>query len=126
MSIFNTIRLATLFSVALMIANPAAALRCDRKVISEGMRQIEIRKYCGEPTDTQERTAVRAGIPRRQGRTNPNDNSQQELLINDRSYEEVVVEEWTYNFGPHRLMVVVRFVNGQVTDIEDLGYGYRE
>ncbi len=125
MSSINTLRLAIFFSVGIMVAYPATALRCDRKVMSEGMRQIEIRKYCGEPTEKQERTVVRAGIPRRQGRTNPNDNSQQELLYNDRSYEEVVVEEWTYNFGPHRFMVLVRFVNGLVTDIEDLGYGFR-
>ncbi len=126
MSIFKILRLAVLFSVGLMLANPAMALRCDRKVMSEGMRTIEIRKYCGEPTESQQRTVVRAGFPRRQGRTTPNDNSQQELLYNDRSYEEVLVEEWTYNFGPRRFMVVVRFVNGLVTDIEDLGYGYHE
>lgn len=126
MGIFSTIRLVALFAAGVMMADPAAALRCDRKVMSEGMRQIEIRKYCGEPTVTQERTVVRAGVPRRQGRTNANDNSQQELLYNDRSYEEVVVEEWTYNFGRHRFMVVIRFVNGLVTDIEDLGYGYVE
>ncbi len=37
---------------------------------------------------------------------------------------EVVVEEWTYNFGPRRLMRVIRFENGLVTSIRQLGYGY--
>ncbi len=126
MRVFNIIRFATLFTAGLVMASPTMALRCDHKVVSEGMRQIEIRKYCGAPTTTQERTVVRAGVSRRQGRTNPDGNSQQELLYNDRSYEEIVVEEWTYNFGRLRFMVVIRFVNGVVTDIEDLGYGYIE
>ena len=38
--------------------------------------------------------------------------------------EEVVVEEWTYNFGPYQLMVKIRLDNGIVADIKYLGYGY--
>ena len=41
-----------------------------------------------------------------------------------RLIEEVVIEEWTYNFGPHQLMRVVRLENGYVADIKHLGYGY--
>lgn len=35
-----------------------------------------------------------------------------------------VVEEWTYNFGPHNLMYRLRFVDGVVRDISTLRYGY--
>ena len=38
--------------------------------------------------------------------------------------EEVVIEEWTYNLGPHQLIRVVRLENGFVADIKHLGYGY--
>ena len=38
--------------------------------------------------------------------------------------EEVVIEEWTYNLGPHQLVRVVRLENGFVADITHLGYGY--
>ena len=38
--------------------------------------------------------------------------------------EEVVIEEWTYNRGPHQLMRVVRLENGVVAEVEILGYGY--
>ena len=38
--------------------------------------------------------------------------------------EEVVIEEWTYNLGPHQLMRVVRLENGYVAEIKQLGYGY--
>ncbi len=33
-------------------------------------------------------------------------------------------EEWTYNFGPHRLMLRLTFVNGQVSALHTLNYGY--
>jgi hypothetical protein len=52
--------------------------------------------------------------------------TRQELLIHDRSVVEVLVEEWTYNLGPHQLMRVVRFENGLVADVRKLGYGYLE
>jgi len=36
----------------------------------------------------------------------------------------IVIEEWTYNFGPLAWIYVVRFENGKVVDIETRGYGY--
>jgi hypothetical protein len=39
---------------------------------------------------------------------------------------EIVIEEWTYNFGPRRLMQLVRFENGFVADMDQLGYGFTE
>jgi hypothetical protein len=37
---------------------------------------------------------------------------------------EAVVETWTYNFGPNKLMQRLRFVDGVLEDIESLGYGH--
>jgi hypothetical protein len=36
----------------------------------------------------------------------------------------VLVEIWTYNFGPHRLMYRLHMVEGVLRDIRTLGYGY--
>lgn len=36
----------------------------------------------------------------------------------------VVIEEWTYNFGPLAWIYVVRFENGKAVDIQTRGYGY--
>ena len=44
--------------------------------------------------------------------------------VTDLKAEEVVIEEWTYNLGPHQLIRVVRLENGYVADIKRLGYGY--
>ena len=35
----------------------------------------------------------------------------------------VVVEDWTYNFGPNRFMRIFTFRNGKVTDTRTGGYG---
>ncbi len=110
---------------ALMVAEPALALRCGGKLVSPGAPQGKVLKYCGEPEAVAVRTIIRAGLPRRQphrhvGTMRP----ERDLLYADRAYSEVVVEEWTYNFGPRRLMRVIRFENGLVTSIRQLGYGY--
>ena len=35
----------------------------------------------------------------------------------------IAVEEWIYNFGPHRLMHLLRFENGYLVRMGTLGYG---
>jgi len=121
-------------TVALLLAEPALALRCKGKLVMEGDPQAKVLRFCGEPTSTQQRMIYRSGIPRAwvgnsmsvdNGNTEINQ-SRDELLIHNRSVVEVLVEEWTYNFGPHKLMRVVRFENGLVAEITRLGYGYHE
>ena len=123
-------RILAFFVGITLLAQPAAALRCGSKLISAGAPQTKVLRFCGEPEAIQIHTTVRAGLPRYRssGRssfsfgTAPGRDS--ELLIADRAYEEIVVEEWTYNFGPRRLMRMIRFENGIVTSIRHLGYGY--
>ncbi len=118
----------------LALAEPALALRCKGKLVKEGDPQVKVLKYCGEPASAQQRMIWRSGVPRpwidRRLSVESDDTAisvaHEELLIHDRSVVEIFVEEWTYNFGPHRLMRVVRFENGIVADVKGLGYGYLE
>lgn len=105
---------AGIAAAALLAAGNAAALRCEHKLITEGDRRIKLERFCGEPASVRSHYAPRLLV----------DRYGQLLLPTFRT--EVLVEEWTYNFGPHRLMHVVRLENGVVTDIEALGYGFRE
>lgn len=100
---------------ALAAAADAEALRCQHRLITEGDRSVEVRRYCGEPVAVNSRYVTRPYVSRR-GR----------YLHFPGFVSEVLVEEWTYNFGPHRLMRVVRIEDGVVTDIEALGYGFLE
>ena len=120
-------RLLTLVLV-LLLAEPVFALRCGNRVITNGDPMIKVKKYCGDPDAVQQRTIVRSGPPRSRTRIDDPDAPPRddELLIRDRSYVEVLVEDWTYNFGPNKLMRLIRFENGVVRDIEQLGYGFTE
>lgn len=117
----------------LLLADPALAFRCQSRLVTEGDPQSKVRHFCGEPTSIQRSVIYRSGIPagRVSGLTVRSGDSelrytQEELLVHQRSVVEVLVEEWTYNLGPNRLMRVVRFENGVVTDIRLLSYGYNE
>lgn len=121
--------LRLLFALLLFtLADPAQAMRCGNKLVSKGDPKPKVLHHCGEPVAVERSNIVRAGIPwaRSQVSAGGVSVSRDELLLNTRSYVEVLVEEWTYNFGPRRLMRVVRFENGLVTRVTELGYGYRE
>lgn len=115
-------------SLLLFAATPALAFRCGNRIVSDGDHYSKVLKICGEPTGVQERVIYREGPTRPRFRVDgPNGLPyDQEVLQYDRSYVEVLVEEWTYNFGPRRLMQLVRFENGFVVEVDQLGYGYRE
>lgn len=114
-------------ALALLAAEPAFAFRCGAKIVAEGDHYSKVLKYCGEPLGVQERVIYREGRTRPRTRIiGPNGvRVEDEVLTYNRSYVEVVVEEWTYNFGPLRLMQLVRFENGFVAEIDQLGYGFR-
>jgi len=118
------------FVAMLVVAEPAIALRCGNKLVSEGDPKTKILKYCGDPAAVQYRTIYRSGFPRalslRDTRLSARHSGDDELLIHQHSVVEVQVEEWTYNFGPRRFMRMIRFENGLVAKVTDLGYGYHE
>lgn len=101
--------LAALLAVA--ASTPAHALRCGSRIITRGDHAAKLLNYCGEPTLIQTRLAQRSVVGKF-GHIYPG------------FVEDVLIEEWTYNFGPYRLMRVVRVENGFVAEISHLGYGY--
>jgi hypothetical protein len=103
---------ARVVAIALLaIAASAQALTCGPRVISAGDDVAKLLEFCGEPTSVQTHRIERTPID-----------------ANGRVYrgftEEVLVEEWTYNFGPYQLMVKIRLDNGIVAAIKYLGYGH--
>jgi hypothetical protein len=102
---------AFLASVALGAAADANAMRCGNKLISKGDAAAKILRYCGPPETSRSELAPRIVYPH--GRS----------LYG--VTQEVRVEEWTYNFGPSKLMRVVILEDGIVTDIRQLGYGHK-
>jgi len=94
-----------------LVTAPAHAFRCGQRIITRGDHADKILRFCGEPVSVQTRYLERGYID--------------EYGRRFRGFtEELIVEEWTFNFGPRQLMRVVRLENGYVADVKVLGYGY--
>ena len=111
-----------------LFAGSADAFRCGTRLVSRGDPAAKVRSFCGEPTGIQERVIYRSGPTRPPvtGVLPPGSPDRDELAAYDRSLVQVVVQEWTYNFGPRKLMRLVRFENGFVVEVESIGYGFVE
>lgn len=101
-------RLFTLVSALCLILlasawQPAEALRCDRRIVDEHDRMIEVLARCGEPTLRDRHPPVNAY---------------------GRGFFGYPEETWYYNFGPNRLLHVLQFRNNQLVRIETDGYGF--
>src|SRR5947207_15327818 len=98
-------------AVALLAIAPSAhALHCGTRVIDRGDDAAKLLEFCGEPANVESRRIERTPID-----------------ANGRVYrgftEEVVVEEWTYNFGPYQLRVNIQVVQRDLADLQHLGHG---
>jgi hypothetical protein len=107
----KSLRIAVATALMLSIVAPAHAFRCGTRIITRGDLAEKILRFCGEPTSVQTRLSQRTYVDRL-GRVLPT------LL------EDLVIEEWTFNLGPHHLIRVVRLENGVVAEIKYLGYGF--
>ncbi len=92
----------------------AHALRCGRELVSIGDHLMDVLRKCGEPAYIDERIEFKSSrlyhhpsLP----------------YYND-IYGQVVVQEWTYNFGRQRFMQLLRFENNRLKRIQTLDYGY--
>ncbi len=107
----KSLRATILGLLLLAAAVPAHAFRCGTRIITRGDHADKILKFCGEPASVRSRVHQRSYVSKL-GHVYPG------------VVEEILIEEWTYNFGPNQLIRVVRLENGYVADVKYLGYGY--
>jgi hypothetical protein len=101
----------------LLMASSASAsdgMRCGSKVITDGESRERVLALCGEP----------AGVTQSYIMRQPSFSRNNRVVYYGSQLAEVLVETWTYNFGPNKLMRRLRFVDGILEDIVTLGYGY--
>jgi hypothetical protein len=94
-------------AVALLAASPADALRCGSRVVDRGALDVQVLSRCGDPFW---RTPRGEFFIRGEGGP-----------VEQRF--ERRIEDWYYNFGPSRLVVRLRFIDGVLEAEESLGYG---
>ena len=82
---------------------------------SIGNRKLDILANCGEPASEISWTEERV---------------QAVYMQDEKKYYEskvsVKIDEWTFNFGPNRLIYIFRFEDGRLVDIKTGGYGYEK
>jgi len=112
------------YSLAGVIPAFATALRCGVRLITEGDTKSKVLAECGEPDHVEvwEEERVYRYYPWPGYDYFQHDDDQYRKPRFAKEY--VLVEEWTYNHGPHRFMDHVRFENGRVKRIISGDYGY--
>lgn len=108
--------LAVILLALLAAASAGPSLRCPQGLVGEGDARIDLLGRCGEPALKEQRV-----IERLQAVTTGN-------RRDDRRIQRtitVLVEDWTYDFGPNAFTHVVTLENGRVIAIERRSYGYR-
>lgn len=106
----------TFFGVALMgmvCISPAHAFRCGRQLVQVGDHKLDVIDKCGDPDSISEHYALKGTRLRHPYGT-----------LQEERFEEILIEEWVYNFGPRRFKQFLRFEDGVLTKIRDIGYGY--
>lgn len=115
---------AALFTAWSLFSAPAAAegMSCGNRLISKGDSLYQVRSVCGEPDDAQRRVETRTErrrvrVPCRHGA------GQCESTVEHTS--DVVVDEWTYDFGRQRFIRYLTFVDGRLYTVHTGSYGSR-
>jgi hypothetical protein len=97
-------------------AGASDGMRCGSKLITEGEVRERVVALCGEPVGVTQSSIMRRPSYMRNNRV---------VYFGDQLVE-TMVETWTYNFGPNKLMRRLRFVDGILENIDTLGYGYNK
>jgi hypothetical protein len=107
----------------LLLAHTASArdgFRCGNRLVTQGDPMLEVRKKCGDPDFVSQRTERR----KIKARTRHVSNGQI-IEVGDEETIEILLEEWTYDLGPHRLVRFVDFEDARVCRITTGEYGVR-
>lgn len=110
--------------ILLLMSDSACALRCGSRLVKEGMVESQVIELCGQPESIRRLGNVLrpyiVKIPA--GKTGHHSTRR----VYGGYHQELAVTEMLFNFGPHKLMRVIRFEGGRLTGIETAGYGYRK
>ncbi len=114
-----------LLGLACLAVSPSAradSLSCNYRIASSGDTRYEVRAICGEPDDAVQRVEYRtvrgrvAGPCAREGKQVRCSRTQEAVV-------EVVIDEWTYDFGRNRFIQYLTFEQGRLVSVRSGSYG---
>lgn len=100
----------------------AEGFRCDKRLVSEGDSSMEVRAHCGDPDEARQRLESRV-ISRLVRTPCMKANGPGVCTVMVQDMISVVVDEWTYDFGPHRFIQYLTFEQGKLINVESGEYG---
>ena len=111
--------------VALLVTcSDAWGLRCSNRLVTEGMTEDRVIELCGEPESVRHLGYVLRPYIMRVPVSSVGSRATRRVYSG--FHQELAVKELLFNFGPQRLMRVMRFEGGLLTSIDTAGYGHRE
>lgn len=123
LSLSQTIGRSIFIVLALLITTDAWALRCGNRLIKDEMPEAEVIELCGKPVSTKYLGYVlRPYMLKRPAGSSSLSGTRH---VYGGFHEELLVKELLFNFGPRKLMRLIRFEGGHLVSIETAGYGYR-
>ena len=90
----------------------------------DGMHESRVIELCGEPVAIRHLGYVLRPYILKRPTGAPGSHATRHIYSG--YHEELLVTELTFNFGPRKLMRVIRFEGGLLTSIRTAGYGYRQ
>jgi hypothetical protein len=100
-------------------------LSCNQRIASSGDTRYEVRAVCGEPDEAVQRIEYRtvrgrvAGPCTREG-TKVRCGRTEEVVV------EVLIDEWTYDFGRNRFIQYLTFEQGRLVAVRSGSYGHKQ
>jgi Protein of unknown function (DUF2845) len=114
-------------TICLLFSSPLFALRCGHSLVQPGDRKSYVYEVCGEPDYVDSHYESRGSQNYADIRQN-NFGQNRQFPTNSFKYGqshyqniEVLVEEWVYDFGSAKLRKLLRFENGRLIEVENLG-----
>jgi hypothetical protein len=114
-----TLTLALLFSRE----SRADSIRCGDQLASTGASLYEVKATCGTPDDAMHRIEQRTVVQQLPGPCVKTQGGRSVCGSSVTAIVEVVVDEWTYDFGRERFITYLKFEDGRLIQIRDGGYG---
>jgi hypothetical protein len=118
---------AALLGLAALAASPSAhadSLSCNARIVSTGDSRYEVRSVCGEPDDSTQRIEYRTVRGRVVGPCT-RDGKKLRCSHTEESVIEVVIDEWTYDFGRNRFIQHLTFEQGRLATVKSGSYGHK-
>jgi len=102
----------------------ADGMYCGSRLISVGDTLYQVRSVCGEPDDAQHRVETRTVRHRVRVACARDQKAQCDTEVEH--VRDVVVDDWTYDFGRQRFIRYLTFLDGRLASVQTGSYGSRD